>query len=336
MPPTPVTNLPPVGSAAELDALRADPTRWVPAVEGLARELGLGGAPLHDLGGGNLVVAVGDAHVLKLTPPRHARDVEGEVVALAALAGRSWPGRLRAPALLGRGMWGGWLWALIERLPGVTLKSVRDLVPQVDRVRIARSLGGWLAALHADPRPDGGVLTGSCARYVARERPLCIARQAGWGVPATLCEELEALLVRVGDLAACPSTLLHADLHDDNVLVEERDGRFEATGIIDFGDSTEGEPLFDLVTPVGLVARGDGAQVRALFDGAGLASDLADPRRIGRFVALSVLHRWNDLTRVKAWAPDALRSLETLTAALLGEEGRDVPLAGPRDGSEAR
>ena len=33
------STLPPVASAAELDALRADPTRWVPAVEGLLREL---------------------------------------------------------------------------------------------------------------------------------------------------------------------------------------------------------------------------------------------------------------------------------------------------------
>lgn len=329
-----MSTLPSIETAAELDALRADPTRWVPAVDGLIRELGLGSAPLRDLGGGNLVVAVGDTHVLKLTPPRCAREVEGEVVALAALAGRTWPGRLRAPALLGRGTWGGWPWALLERLPGVTLKSVRDRVPRVDRVAIARSLGGWLAALHADPHPDAGALTGSWARYVARERPLCVARQARWGVPASLCAELEMVLLRVGDLAACPSTLLHADLHDDNVLVEERDGRFEATGIIDLGDSTEGEPLFDLVTPVGLVARGDGAQVRALFEGAGLAADLASPARIERFVALSVLHRWNDLTRVTVWAPDALRSLEALTAALLGADGSALAHVGPRDRSE--
>lgn len=329
MPPSPVSTLPPVESAAELDALRADEARWRPAVEALCRDLGLGSPPLRDLGGGNLVVAVGDEHVLKLTPPPFASEVQGEVVALAALAGRSWPGRLRAPALHGRGTWGGWSWALLERLPGATLQSVRDRVPQGDRVGIARSLGGWLASLHAPPNPAAGALSGSWARYVERERPLCVARQARWGVPAALCEELEALLARVGDLGACPSTLLHADLHDDNVLVEERDGRFEATGIIDFGDAIEGDPLFDLVTPVSLVARGDGAQVRALFEGAGMAGDLADPRRIERFVALSVLHRWNDLTRLRAWAPDALRSLETLTAALLGTAGSDGPIEDP-------
>ncbi len=330
--------LPPVASAAELDALRGAPERWRPPIAALARELDLEAGSLRDLGGGNLVLAVGavagaERHVLKLTPPRFAAEVRAEEAALEALAGREWPAGIAAPELEARGHLDGWSWVLITRLPGRTLLSLAGEVPAVERVAIARSLGAWLATLHAGPRPDAGALTGSWRTYVELERSRCIARQARWGVPPSLCAELEALLGDVGDLASLPSTLLHADLHDDNVMVELQRGAFVASGVIDFGDAFEGDPLFDLVTPVGLVARGDGAQVRALFEGAGMAAALDDPELVDRFLAYTTLHRWNDLTRVRAWAPDAFSSLDVLCVALLGvsrPRGRRRSAPGPR------
>jgi hygromycin-B 7''-O-kinase len=321
--------LPPVASAAELDVLRAEPARWRAPVAALARELDLDPTSLRDLGGGNLVVAVGavpgqEPHVLKLTPPRFAAEVRSEEAALEALAGRSWPDGIVAPSLEARGTLDGWSWVLIERLRGGTLLSLGASVAPADRVAIVTSLGRWLAALHAAPRPEAPALAGSWRTYVVPERARCIARQARWGVPAALCAELQALLDQAGDLAALPSTLLHADLHDDNVLCEARGGKTVATGVIDFGDAIEGDPLFDLVTPVGLVARGDHAQVRALFAAAGHAAALEDPVLIDRFLVYSTLHRWNDLTRVRAWAPDALTSLDALCEALLGEAALGV------------
>ncbi len=311
--------LPTIGTSKGLDALRAEPARWTPHVTRIAEQLGLAGRPLRDLGGGNLVVALGDEHVLKLTPPVFAREVLGETAALDALAGRAWPEPLRAPELLGRGTHEGWPWVLLRRLPGETLRACRARIPEADRVDIARRLGEWLAKLHAAPRPVAPRLEGSWVRYLETNAPGAVARQERWGVPAAVCAEMTALLART-DLLGSDSTLLHADLHDDNVLVEQRGGRFVATGVIDFGDATAGDPLFDLVTPVALVARGDGRVVRALFEGAGFPDALDDPALIDRFLALSVVHRWNDLTRIGAWAPDAMSSLDALARGLLGTE----------------
>jgi hygromycin-B 7''-O-kinase len=330
--------LPPVASAAELDALRADRARWLPPVTALARELDLDPSSLRDLGGGNLVIAVGavpgqEPHVIKLTPPRFAAEVRAEEAALGALAGRSWPDGLVAPALEARGTLDGWTWVLLERLRGDTLLSLGTAVTPRDRIAIAGSLGRWLAALHAPPRPEVPALAGSWRTYVEVERSRCIARQEKWGVPAALCAELQALLDGAGDPASLPSTLLHADLHDDNVLCEVREGETVATGVIDFGDAIEGDPLFDLVTPVGLVARGDAAQVRALFAEAGQAAALDDPMLVDRFLAYCTMHRWNDLTRVRAWAPEALSSLDALCEALLGitrRPARPRSVPGPR------
>lgn len=327
--------LPPVASASELDALRADPARWLPPVTALARELDLDPSSLRDLGGGNLVIAVGavpgeEGHVLKLTPPRFAAEVRAEEAVLSALAGRAWPDGIVAPSLEARGTLDGWTWVLLERLRGGTLLSLGASVAPHDRVAIAGSLGRWLAALHAPPRPAVPALAGSWGTYLDLERPRCVARQAAWGVPPALCAELQGLLDAAGDLSALPATLLHADLHDDNVLCEVRGETTIATGVIDFGDAIEGDPLFDLVTPVGLVARGDAAQVRALFAEAGQAAALDDPLLVDRFLAYSTLHRWNDLTRVRAWAPDALSSLHALCTALLGITRRVNPPLAPR------
>jgi hygromycin-B 7''-O-kinase len=310
-------DLPPIASLAELEALAADPPRWAPHVASLAAELGLADLPLHSLGGGNLVVAIGDHHVLKLTPPRFAREVEAEAAAFAVLGDRRWPGALRAPELLGRGRSGTWPWVLITRLPGATLASSRAGLTRANLATIARDLGAWLNELHRPPHTSATALAGSWSRLVDAKDD-AITRQASWGVPRALCEDMRALLQRV-DLACAAPTLLHSDLHDDNVLVERRESGLIATGVIDFGDAMEGDPLFDLVTPVALVARGDGAAVRALFEGAGRGADLDDRREIDRFMAMSIIHRWNDLTRVKAWAPDALGSMDALERALLGD-----------------
>jgi len=50
--------------------------------------------------------------------------------------------------------------------------------------------------------------------------------------------------------------LLHTELLDEHVLVEERGGRYELSGLIDFADGRVGPAEYDFPAPVEFLFRG--------------------------------------------------------------------------------
>lgn len=82
--------LPTVNDVAGLETLRGKRELWQRPVSDLVRSLGFPDAPLVDLGGGNLVVGVGNDHVLKLGPLAFERELRGEQSALRSSRTNSW------------------------------------------------------------------------------------------------------------------------------------------------------------------------------------------------------------------------------------------------------
>jgi hygromycin-B 7''-O-kinase len=288
--------LPTVTTVAELEALQKRPELWRPTVAELVRSLGLTDTRLVDLSGGNLVVAVGDAHVLKLGPVAFERELRGEQHALPLVANRL---PVATPVVIASGAIPGWLYVLTTLIPGRVAKTCWDEVPADARAPILFTIGKALAALHALPAPSEGPLAIDWNAWLERETRECCARQARWGVPAHLVEEMPDCLQRAELDQSARTVLCHGDVHDENVmLVRDADG-WRVSGIIDFGDALRGDPAFDLITPALLIARGDRMLFHALLRGYG--AELT-PLFHARLVAYSILHRWNDLTRYIGWA----------------------------------
>src|SRR4051812_40570345 len=119
-------SLPRICTGTELEALKADPSRWRGALGKLTRKLGMEGAPLSNLGGSNLVVGVGESHVLKLAPPVFSRALERERAALK-LVSCGLP--LRTPELCATGLHDEWTYLLLTRLPGRPLTECWPEIP---------------------------------------------------------------------------------------------------------------------------------------------------------------------------------------------------------------
>ncbi|NUO50547.1 MAG: aminoglycoside phosphotransferase family protein [Polyangiaceae bacterium] len=293
--------------------LRARPSAWRPAALALLETLGRTEVEVSDLGGSNLVLSVGDAEVLKLAPPIYAAPLAIEAEALRALepfssaSGGSSPCAI--PKVLASGTFQEWSYLWMTRLPGAPILRPQALGER-DLACVARAAGAWLAALHDQPVkvfehvPDWRA-------YLERHVPGAASRQARWGVPHAIVAEMRARLEHL-DLDAVTSgahALLHADLHEQNILV---DARVRLTGVVDFADATVGDPLFDLVTPALLIGRGRKTVVRALFDGYGSTrlSKIADP--VARLVDYAILHPFNDLTRILRWTGQSAETLDDL------------------------
>jgi Ser/Thr protein kinase RdoA (MazF antagonist) len=91
--------------------------------------------------------------------------------------------------------------------------------------------------------------------------------------------------------------LLHMDLNDGNLMLEQRAGRWEVAGVLDFVASCCYHAPFDLVTPGVFFCRGEPDLLRALLEGAG-ASDLGP----AELAAWHLLHPFSELPRDLAMA----------------------------------
>ena len=132
-----------------------------------------------------------------------------------------------------------YVFLLIERVPGVCLKSV-DLEP-TDRADIETQLADVLGELHNHTGTRWGVIDTDdlsetwaelfVARLVAaRAHPAIAARLA----PGVLAQVDEAIDLARPALRDSPSpTLVHGDIWDGNLMVALEHGRWRLTGLLD-------------------------------------------------------------------------------------------------------
>lgn len=275
--------LPPPPTAETWPALHAEPlARWAPALDALRATWRLPDDAWSRLPGGeDSAVFASGPDVVKLVPPFLAADPAREVAVLRRLA-LSVP----TPRVLDVAELEGWTAVRMSRLDGVRATDVWSSLPRADQRRLLTRIGALLRELWATPlEPSDGDPLALFERLRVRAD-----RHASAGFDATT-----AYLARIDGSLPAPA-LLHLDLHDGNFLVAERGSRWELSGVLDLVASRAFYPPLDLVTPGVFLARGDGAAVRALLDGAGLDLDPED------LAAWHVLHPFSDLPRDLAMA----------------------------------
>lgn len=131
-----------------------------------------------------------------------------------------------------------WHWSVVPWFDGRTV-AVAGL--RSDR-RLAGTLGRFLTALH---RPTTSPSWNPVRGVPLRDRAEAVAERLDSGsVPRA-----DEVAARWADAIAAPGwdgppMLLHGDLHPANLI--ERDGRLVA--VVDFGDTTAGDPATDLAT----------------------------------------------------------------------------------------
>lgn len=141
-------------------------------------------------------------------------------------------------------------WMVTERVPGDPLSHTWTAMPTAEREEAMRQLARALRLLHATPPPHEpaftGVETTACPHQLPPRRLLDLLQR--WhsvpGVTAGLIAEVTAMVERLSP-AVTPwptSTLVHGDLHLDNVLW---DG-YRITAVLDLEWSRPGPADLDL------------------------------------------------------------------------------------------
>lgn len=227
----------------------------------------LAGLPLRELANGwdNVIFRLGEAHVVRLPRRAAAADlIRNEQRWLPTLA-PGLPLPIPVPARVGRpGRGYPWYWSVCPWYPGEVAASA----PPSDRTGAARSIGGFLAALHRPAPADapnnplrGGPLAERVPDFEARIERMGAALDAH-AVRAAWCAALDA------PAWEGPPCWLHGDLHPANLVV--RAGRIAA--VIDFGDITAGDPATDLAVAWTLLDAGTRPLLRTAYGGVDAAT----------------------------------------------------------------
>lgn len=258
------------------------------------------------------VLIVDEAAVLKIFPPPLANDFARER-AVYRLPGLTLP---FAPALLAEGVLRDrvdWPYLVFSFLPGVAWRDALPAVPPDARAAIMNDLGRAIRAVHDAPLPDAGSWPSRAAWEPFLKQRLAQGPQElrlRTALPDGLIGDIEAILAGI-EWHVAPPRLLHADLTEDHLLVDQEEGHWYISGLIDWADAEVGDPYYEWIALWFGLCRRRGELWRAFLDGYDPAWTAATPD-IDRLTAFTFLHRFGTGILNDVLAPDEQRALSVL------------------------
>ena len=142
-----------------------------------------------------------------------------------------------------------WSYLAMEFCAGRPLDELQAEMPQAALLEVAAKTGRMIRRLHAvDPEPLAATDKGErWDALVERRRREVLPELLDRGliVPG-IAPELQALLDEASAASrAAAQVVIHGDLNHEHLLIEERDGRWNVSALIDFGDARIGVPCYE-------------------------------------------------------------------------------------------
>lgn len=297
-------------SPADFDLrYRLETQTWLPAMVDLCHEHGLSAAALTPFAdGSNLIASAANDIVLKVFPPFHRNQWESEHRALHRLW--SQPISIPIPKLLAQGeRQDGWTYVILSKLPGVTLESVWPRLTLADKVACMEQIGSIMSCVHSVSVGELHDIDPPWAPFLTNQVAGCKRRHERLKMPEWFLRDVDDYVAT--NVALIPDespVILTGEYTPFNLLVDEIGGRWQITGMIDFGDVMVGFREYDFLGPCLFMGEGNAALIDALFRGYGVANPRSDESMRRRLLVLAVLHRYSNLRaqiRIDNWASRA-------------------------------
>lgn len=267
--------------------------------------------------GENIIFFVDERYVIKIFAPfrdSYAREKAALEFAVGKL-------EIETPAILYAGELEGWSYLVMTQLAGFPAREVWAEIALHERVNIVSSLGAALKRLHHHAAPlSHPALNRDWHGFIERQAKTCVERQRACGASPEWLEKLPAYVA--GRIELLPAeyqpVLLHGDVHLGNVLLAQEEGRWQMTGLFDFGDSLCGFHEYDFVAPCVLMVQGDRELQRTFLLAYGYQESQLDENLRARLMLLTVLYECSNLRKYALrLAPEALNfTLDELEAAI--------------------
>lgn len=263
---------------------------WLPVIEHICQRHQLAAPGWERFALGRNIVFGNATLVLKLSQPDWAFEIPREADALQFVYGRL---PVATPELIATGELDGWAYLIQRRLPGDLLRVRRADLPHRVQVALAEQQGALMAALHQLPVDRApATLAFDWGAMLTEQQAECEQEMRTADVPSALLADLAAYLAQAEALLAAddPAVILHGDLDAINLLVEERNGQWQITGLVDWGDVKLGPLAHDFISPGIHSYRGQRELLQAWYAGYGLRAEQRTVAFMHNIMARSLLY----------------------------------------------
>lgn len=285
---------------------------WLLAMQALCERHGLPAEQLKRCTLGTAIVYACAGRILKLFAPIWPEEYQRERLGLEACASLT----VTVPRLEAAGQIEKWDYLIMEQLPGVSLGEIWPQLTQAEQIPLMQQAGQIMQAMHAVPLPQSPWTTLPWAEFVQTRLQAFAQQQRERGLSeAWIAQFLSWLQVHCQTLPVAEPVLLHSDLTHDHFLVEQHQGSWKITGLIDFGDLMSGHRLYEFAAPLICYTRGQPVLRQHLLSAYGLTPDLWLPDLENHLLAMILLHRFVNIPAyLKHYCPPDIQTVADFQA----------------------
>lgn len=257
--------------------------------------------------GGNIVYEMDNQMVLKLFAPFDSREFEIESEVLEKT---DWSKvEIQVPHMIGKGIFNGWHYLLMTRVPGELLIDMWEELSFEERIMVARDLGKLINQMHRLDVTVYEKLDRSFDRWIMNQKEQAREHHEKTGLSPKLVKEVQSYVSTFQPTGE--SVLLTGEYTPFNLLVNQVAGQWKLTGLIDFADCFVGESTYDFLGPILFNFYKEQGLTQAFLSGYGL--ELSEELRL-KLMQLLLLHRFSHLPNYMEGTieMDDVESLEAL------------------------
>ncbi len=210
----------------------------------------------------------------------------------------------------------------MSKLEGTNLETLWEKMPHNNKVIILHELGALIQEVHA--LPIDGLESIDChwPQFIEKQIANCVEQHRTKGLPTALLQQLPTYLDSSKEILSKfeKPVIVIGEYTPMNFSVNQVDGVWRISGLIDFGDAMLGFPEYDLLGSGAFLIPGDKQVLRTFLMAYGYLPHELTEKLSDQLTALMLLHQYSNLNiqvRIPNWK-DNVKSLKDLEALVWG------------------
>ena len=277
---------------------RTDIEHWRPKLRSICQRENLPNGEFLPFADGSAAVFGAGEIVIKVYHPNDLEDCLREEESLNLLAGKL---DIPLPKVIATGTIDESRYLVMSRLAGDTLANRWTEIPKAQKKSLLAKLGEVTKQLHEVQVPDSSIIKVDATAFMQRQSESAHKRQAECKLDQLWLTQIDEFLGSQKLPKAC--AFLHTELMRDHLLVTEKGGKWQFSGLFDFAESMTLPAEYEFAAVGLFVTGGDSELLRHYLLAYGYEASELNFEFSRRLLAFTLLHRYANLSWYLSFLP---------------------------------
>lgn len=287
-------------TAPDYEGLKWDTVFWDQKVRQIMNNENLKNVEIRRFSYGAAVVySLNEEYVLKLYPAFYHDQFDREIETMRKL-----PSKLlvvQIPRIISYGIFEGWNYLIMTKLQGELLIDIWGDLTNEEKVLLSNDLGKTIKAFHQVPIQNVHHIEIGWGSFIAKQLEQMEKYHKKAGLERELLLQLKGYVDPLIIDHDPQNVLLTGEYTPFNLMMNQADGKWRLTGVIDFADCFLGDCHYDLLGPILFMFKGNKELIEPFLDSYGIGKESRTARFQKKLMVYTILHRFSD---INAFIPD--------------------------------